>query len=120
MGYRTVASLLLAAWCASVSGSQPTHTPIGSHDLQRIVRAIYLAEGGDKARVPYGILSVKVRSKDHAKQVCERTVINSHARWVQSGKRESFIKYLGSTYCPKSSDPVGHENWVRNVTALSR
>lgn len=84
--------------------------------MTRLVAAIYHAEGGERARVPYGILSVKVRDAEHARQVCERTVINNHRRWVQAGRPGSFVKFLGLRYCPPSADRRGHDNWVRNVS----
>ena len=91
---------------------------IAGIELHSIVRAIYIAEGGEDTRFPYGVTSVKTKSKSHAKTICENTVRNSHTKWVKLGKRGDFIQFLGSTYCPPSVDPVGHRNWVKNVTLL--
>ena len=84
-------------------------------DANKIVNAIYIVEGGEKAKVPYGILSVKVRNKEHARQICLNTVNNTYVRWVNSGQKGSFIEYLACRYCPPSSDPIGHKNWVKNM-----
>lgn len=108
----TLSLVLLAALAAQASDINPAR-------LQKVVDAIYLAEGGAKAKVPYGILSVKVRSKEHARQVCERTVRNNWRRWEDAGRPGDFISFLGARYCPPSTDPVGHVRWVRNVTAIS-
>lgn len=87
--------------------------------VTRIVNAIWVAEGGEKARVPYGVLSVKVRDSAHARSICARTVRNNWSRWEESGRRVSFIAFLGSRYCPPAADPSGHANWVSNVRKLS-
>lgn len=89
---------------------------IAESEVTRYVSAIYRADGGDKARVPYGIMSVKVRDKDHARRLCEQTVRNNFRRWVEAGKPGSFVKFLALRYCPPSDDPKGHVNWVRNVS----
>lgn len=82
-------------------------------DVNRLADAIYLAEGGKKARVAYGILSVKVRDTKHAREVCIRTINTAMRTW---DGRTDFIKHLGNRYCPPSVDPVGHSNWCQNVT----
>lgn len=87
---------------------------------ERIVDAIYWAEGGPKAKAPYGILSIPVRDAAHARRICSNTVQNNWRRWQDAGRPGEFIKFLGLRYCPPSADPVGHENWVRNVTAQLR
>jgi hypothetical protein len=83
-------------------------------DANRIADAIYLAEGGAKARVPYGILSLKVRDKEHARQICLNTIRNNYRRWQVSRTKVAFIDYLADRYCPPT-DPVGNKNWKRNV-----
>lgn len=82
------------------------------------VRAIYLVEGGGRARVPYGVLSVVVRDRGEARAVCARTVRHSHARWEAAGCPGAFVDWLASTYCPRSADPVGWANWRRNLRAI--
>lgn len=88
--------------------------------VERIVDAIYRAEGGERARVPYGILSVKVRDAAHARQICRNTVVNNYRRWEQSGKPGDFLLFLAMRYCPPSVDPVGHRNWLRNVRHFAK
>jgi len=86
-------------------------------EANRIADAIYLAEGGSKARVPYGILSLKVRDKEHARQICLNTIENNYRRWKSSGTKENFLNFLGDRYCPPT-DSVGNKNWKRNVRFL--
>ena len=81
-------------------------------DEGALLRAIWRAEGGWKARAPYGVLSVQVRSRDHAREVVLRTIRRARKDWDGSG---DFVSFLGRRYCPPGDDPSGHRNWVRNV-----
>ena len=106
--------LLLAAIIAGAVNA----APLPEREVARIADAIYRAEGGSKARVPYGVLSVRVANAAEARRVCMNTIRNNHSRWESAGKPGDFIKYLGAKYCPPSADPTGHKNWVRNVGQL--
>ena len=85
--------------------------------FQRVADAIFRAEGGKAAKVPYGILSVKVRDEAHARQTCLEVI---RWRWELHGaKREGFVEYLSRSYCPLSDkrDTQGlNYHWVRNVS----
>lgn len=82
-------------------------------DVQ-IADAIYLAEGGAKAKVPYGILSVKVKDEAEARQVCLNTIRNAKRRYEKTNKEIDFITFLGLTYCPPNAHSL-NKNWVKNV-----
>lgn len=107
----TVLALLL---CVIASASEVI-------DSQRMADAIYQAEGGANAVVPYGILSVKVSSEHEARRVCINTINNNMARWQwarQNGDDRDFISFLGDRYCPlgASNDPKGlNSHWKNNV-----
>lgn len=91
------------------------------HEADRIVDAIYRVEGGAKAKVPYGILSVRVSSVADARRIAYNTVQNNHDRWLKAGKPGQFLHYLADRYCPPSADPKGNRNWKKNVvTFLSK
>jgi len=81
----------------------------------RFADAIYRIEGAGRAKVPFGILSVPVRSFDHARSLCEATVARQWVRWSQAGRRECYLVSLANRYCPPSHDPVGNRNWLRNI-----
>jgi hypothetical protein len=83
-----------------------------------IADAIYKLEGGSKARAPYGVLSVKVRDAQHARQVCLTTIRNSRARWLAAGRPGDELDYLADRYCPPSADKVGNARWKRNIHKL--
>ena len=84
----------------------------------QIADAIYRVEGGARARVPYGILSIKVRDTAHARLVCLATIRNNRIRWIKAGRPGAFLDYLADKYCPRSADPVGNKNWKANIKRL--
>jgi hypothetical protein len=86
-------------------------------EANRIADAIYLAEGGAKARVPYGILSLQVRDQEHARQICLNTIQNNYRRWLNNGKQQNFLDFLADRYCPPT-DSIGNKNWKRNVRSI--
>lgn len=92
--------------------------PASALDAERIADAIYRVEGSGKARVPYGILTVKVKSKAHARQVCLNTIRNSHRRWLEAGQPGAFLDHLANRYCPPSTDPIGNRNWRANIKSI--
>lgn len=85
---------------------------------EQIANAIYLAEGGVKTKVPYGILSIKVKDKAEARRICLNTIRNQRIRHAKHNCGLDFISCLGSRYCPIGAlnDPKGlNKNWVKNV-----
>lgn len=88
--------------------------------VERIVSAIYKAEGGAKAIKPYGILSVPCNSKEECKRICENTVKNNWKRYNQWGHKQhpTYLAFLASRYAPigVSNDPTNlNKNWLKNV-----
>lgn len=77
--------------------------------------AIYKAEGGKKARAPYGILSIKTNSEAEARQITINSIRNNWRRWEKAGKPASFVDFMANRWCPESADPVGNRNWKKNV-----
>jgi hypothetical protein len=87
---------------------------LSDREAARIADAIYVIEGGVKAKVPYGILSVRVRDESQARQVCLNTIKNTHQRWIKAGRKGEFLHYLANRYCPPVDSP-GNRNWKRNI-----
>ena len=87
-------------------------------EVARIVSAIWRLEGGDKTRHPYGVLSVKVASKEEARKVTERSVRNNWARWQAAGAPGEFCDFMAARWVPVASDPQGNANWRRNFRAI--
>lgn len=82
--------------------------------------AIYQAEGGKKAKKPYGVLSVKCEA-DSCRRVCENTVRNNFQRYLEYGHEnyDTYIEFLASRYAPigADNDPNNlNQNWIKNVS----
>jgi hypothetical protein len=106
---------------AQVLITSAAYAKLPTPEADRIVQAIYKVEGGSKARVPYGILSVRVSSKEEARKICTNTVQRNHDRWLKAGEPGDYLDFLADRYCPKSEDPKGNRNWKKNIRAfLSR
>ncbi len=93
-------------------------SPISIDYRDKIVKAIYIAEGGANTKWQYGIKSVKT---NNPKKVCENTVANNYIRWQKAGKTNDFIEFLGARFCPVGAkdDPTNlNKNWARNVKNL--
>jgi len=104
----TLASILLLAATIACRASV---------DAGKLADAIYLAEGGSKARVPYGVLSVRVSSKAEARRICLASIRNNQKRFGRVSDAE-FIRRMADRWCPIAADPVGNRNWKRNVAAI--
>ena len=79
---------------------------------EQIADAIYKTEGGDRAKVPYGVLSIKTNDP---RGVCINTIKKQRIRHKKHDCNSDFITCLGNRYCPVSSDSKGNKNWVKNV-----
>ena len=88
--------------------------------FNKVVDAIYKAEGAPKAKVPYGILSVKVSSKAEARKVCYNTVKNNWGRWEKAGRPGCYLSFLANRYCPVGAENDNGTNkfWQKNVEAF--
>lgn len=87
-----------------------------------VADAVYRAEGGAKAKVAYGVLSVKVRNAQEARQVCLNSIRNSRARWQKAGRPGDWLAFFAARWAPTkgaTNDPTGlNSNWLRNVRAI--
>ena len=113
-----------ASWCQETAYQEMSKDELEAHFkpyFEAIVDSIYLAEGADKARKPYGILSVPCTDKADCRKVCYNTVRNNYFRWREARNPGRFIEFLGSRYCPvgAENDPGRlNRHWIKNVEAL--
>lgn len=85
-----------------------------------IVDAIYQAEGGDRAKKPFGILSVPCDSYSECRQICENTVRNNYRRWQASDQSVTYLEFLANRYCPVGAENDNGTNkyWLKNVRSI--
>jgi hypothetical protein len=85
----------------------------------QIASAIYKAEGGPKAKKPFGILSVKCEGYDGCRKVCLNTIRNNRKRFANQAVFTDFLEFLASRYAPVGgvdNDPTNlNKNWLKNV-----
>ena len=87
-------------------------------NINKMVDAIFMAEGGYKATYLYGIRSISYKDEAEARQICYNSVRNNIKRWKNAGKPEGFISFMSRRYCPinAKNDPSGlNRHWVKNV-----
>lgn len=87
----------------------------------QVVDAIYMAEGGERAKKPFGILSVPCSDYGDCRKVCFNTVRNNYFRWIDAGRPGEYLEFLAKRYAPvgAENDPSGlNRNWLKNVSAL--
>lgn len=89
---------------------------------EQIVDAIYHAEGGTKAKKPFGILSVPCDGYDECRRICKNTVRNNRIRYKEWGykKYPTYLAFLASRYAPvgAENDNGTNQYWLKNVTAI--
>lgn len=113
----------LLALLATLATAHASEFPLDQ--AHRLAIAIYHAEGGPKARTPFGVTGVKDFKK--ARAVCLRLIQKSwevyEVRLEAGMENRSFIQFLGEIYAPvgASNDPTGlNKNWIYNVTYFYR
>ncbi len=117
-GLLMVIALLIAIGNYRAQAAQTSQPATMSEtDIGKVADAIYKVEGGAKAKVPYGILSVKVANETEARKVCMNTIRNNYVRWQKSSE-PNYFNFLANRYCPASADPTGNTNWKKNIHSI--
>lgn len=83
--------------------------------------AVYIAEGGQKAKKPYGILSVPCNTESECRKICINSVRNNLKRFNNQSKYDDYIDFFGSRWCPvgAENDPTGlNKYWINNVRLI--
>ena len=119
VGALVVALILGIASCDPL----PAFGATASHEIEaeRVAEAIYRAEGGARAKVAYGVLSVKGRNDQEARQVCLNSIRNSRKRWERAGHPGDWLAYFQKRWAPINAGNDSrnlNQNWLRNVRAI--
>lgn len=77
---------------------------------KQICDSIYIIEGKEKARQPYGIKTIECKSKEYCEQICINTVRNNRVRYAEYGykKYNTYLEFLAGRYCPPNQ-----KEWLR-------
>ena len=97
--------------------SLPSCAQAEVYDSSDICDAIYVIEGAEKTRHPYGILSVPCNGEADCRDVCLNTVENTFTSWQADGSQGDFLEALARRYAPVNSDTDNGTNqyWLKNV-----
>lgn len=87
------------------------------YDSEILADAIYVIEGGQKAKKPFGILSVPCNGYEDCRQVCINTIEANFTRWQASGATGDFLNFLGNRYAPPQAHPL-NRNWIPNLKSV--
>ena len=112
------ALLFILAVFSFVGPCKPAHAE--TINVEKLADAIYLAEGGKKANVPYGIHSVDCNGEKECRKICINTIKNNIKRWEkarEAGYTGDYLTFLGNRYAPPSAHPL-NKNWIPNVKRL--
>ncbi len=93
---------------------------ISAPEVNRIVDAIYIIEGGAKAKKPFGILSVPCNSYAACRKICANTVRNNYKRWERAGRPGDYLEFLAARYCPVGAENDNGTNkfWLTNLRRI--
>lgn len=93
---------------------------IEGYEIERLAESIYKAEGGKKAKKPYGILSIPCEGREHCGRICRNTIRNNLRRWARNGQKQPFIEFLGARYAPigANNDNGTNKHWIGNVSNI--
>jgi len=97
-----------------------THRYINiKYNSNDLCNAIYWAEGGENAKVPYGILSVHCSSRAKCRACCLRTIETQWRNFTKTNQKSTaFLQFFAGKYCPigADNDPEGlNRHWLKNV-----
>lgn len=94
--------------------------PISPRLANDIADALWIAEGGHRARNHFGITTVMIRDYAHARAIALSAIRQEWDRWERGGRRGTYYAHLARRWCPPSHDRRGHRNLVRNLTLIMR
>lgn len=82
---------------------------------EQVCNAIYIIEGKEKARQPYGVETIECKTEKRCRQICLNTIRNNRKRYADYGYKQydTYLEFLQSRYCPSSQNLC--ENWLPNL-----
>jgi hypothetical protein len=92
------------------------HLMADAIDAHKLADAIYIVEGGNYTKYPYGVKSIATKgNRAKARRICINTIRNTYKRWIAENKPYNFLDYLADRYCPAAADSVGNRRWKANI-----
>ncbi len=79
-------------------------------NFEKLADIIYIIEGKELARQPYGIESIECDNEQACRRICINSIRNNKRRWIEAEKPEGFLKFMAQRYCPPRQ-----KRWVRMI-----
>lgn len=77
---------------------------------EEICSAIWVIEGKEQARQPFGIETIECKTFEKCQQICFNTVENNKVRFKNQTKEKNYLKFLAKRYCPPN-----WKTWLKNL-----
>lgn len=85
---------------------------------EKVADKLFICEGADSAKWPYGVKGYTWDRKDEARQVAINTVRNAHKVWLANKIDREFVFFLCDVWCPADTDAQGNINLKHNLKLL--
>ena len=69
------------------------------YDAKELCSIIYIIEGKEKARQPFGIETIECKTFKKCQQICYNTVNNNKVRFKNQNEEKDFLVFLSKRYC---------------------
>jgi len=103
-------TVLLLTFCLICVILVSTGYSARSYTNKEICDNIYIIEGKEKARQPFGIETIECKTYDRCQQICLNTIRNNKVRFKNQIKEKEFLTFLAKRYCPPN-----WRTWLKNL-----
>jgi len=103
----TILLLIFVGLCVILVSTAIAHR---SYTNNEICNAIYIIEGKEKARQPFGIETIECKTYDKCKIICLNTIKNNSKRFKYQAQEKDFLTFLAKRYCPPN-----WKIWLKNL-----
>jgi len=73
---------------------------MAEYSKEEICSSIYIIEGKEKARQPFGIETIECRTYEKCEQICYNTIENNRVRFANQTEEKDYLTFLAKRYCP--------------------
>jgi hypothetical protein len=80
------------------------------YDAKELCDIIYIIEGEERARQPFGIETIECKTYERCEQICHNTINNNKIRFKNQTKEKDYLTFLAKRYCPPN-----WEVWLKNL-----
>ena len=83
---------------------------MAEYSKEEICSVVYVIEGKEKARQPFGIETIECETYEKCEQICLNTIRNNKVRFKNQTEEKDFLTFLAKRYCPPN-----WKAWLNNL-----